>query len=269
MIQSIELTNEEFALICDIIFKEAGIALDDSKKSLVQNRLLKRLRHYNFEKFTDYIRVVQFNRQEKMEMVNGLTTNETYFFREMLHFDFLTSLAKGHTTKEPFRFWSAAASVGAEAYSAAMILEQILGSDRYTITGTDINTEVLNKARVGLYPQSWMDKIPPELRPSSCLRGKGQYEGQFLVLPSIIEKVTFREGNLLAHQPELGLFDVIFLRNVLIYFNEATRKIVVDHAIKNLKVGGYLVISLTESIKNLSIENLEYCENSIYKKSAQ
>lgn len=263
---SMILTDSEFALIQRIIFDEAGITLDESKKSMVQNRLYKRMNHYHFTKFNDYIRIVQFNREERIEMINQLTTNETYFFREAIHFDFLTDQAKTYRGNEPFRVWSAAASVGAEAYSSAMVLHSLLGSGRYHIVGTDINTEVLNKARVGLYPESWVDKIPPSLRSTSCLKGKGMYAHQFLIQPSIIEHVTFKEGNLLKEQPELGRFDIIFLRNVLIYFNDATREIVVRNAIKNLKNGGYLILSLTENIKHLSIEPLVYLENSIYQK---
>lgn len=266
---SLILTDSEFTLIQKIIFDEAGIALDESRKSMVQNRLFKRLNHYKLTKFNDYIRIVQFNRSERIEMINQLTTNETYFFREILHFDFLSSLASKHRSFEPYRVWSAAASVGAEAYSCAILLHTILGAGNYQILGTDINTEVLNKARIGLYPHSWVDKIPQNLRNATCLKGKGPYEHQFLIRPEIIEHVTFKEGNLLKEQDALGTFDVIFLRNVLIYFNDATREIVVKNVIRNLKPGGYLIISLTESIKTLPIDDLIYIENSIYQKKGK
>lgn len=263
---SLILNDHEFALIQKIIFEEAGITLDESKTSLVQNRLFKRMTFYNFTKFNDYIRVVQFNREERIEMINQLTTNETYFFREMTHFDFLLTMAKKCPSGNMFRVWSAAASVGAEAYSIAMLLENILEPKNYQVLGTDINTQVLQKARVGLYPESWVEKIPPEFRSKYCLKGKGQYEHQFLISPAIINHVTFQEGNLLKVQQELGIFDVIFLRNVLIYFNDTTREIVVRNAIKNLKIGGYLIISLTESIKNLQISELAQVSASIYQK---
>lgn len=266
---TLTLTDSEFTLIQKIIFDEAGIALDESRKSMVQNRLFKRLTHYQLTKFNDYIRIVQFNRTERIEMINQLTTNETYFFREMLHFDFLADKIAKHRSHEPYRVWSAAASVGAEAYSCAILLHTSLGEGRYQVLGTDINTEVLNKARVGLYPQSWVDKIPEHLRNATCLKGKGPYEHQFLIRPEIISHVTFKEGNLLKEQDELGTFDIIFLRNVLIYFNDATRQIVVNNVIRNLKPGGYLIISLTESIKNLPIDGLIYLENSIYQKKGK
>jgi chemotaxis protein methyltransferase CheR len=263
---TVVLSESEYALIQKIIFDEAGITLDESKTSLVQNRLFKRMSFYNFTKFNDYIRIVQFNRDERIEMINQITTNETYFFREMAHFDFLSSLSKQHRSPQPFRVWSAAASVGAEAYSIAMLLDHTLGNQNYAILGTDINTQVVQKARLGLYPDSWVDKIPAQYRTKYCLKGKGPYERQFLITPRIIEHVTFQEGNLLREQKELGMFDVIFLRNVLIYFNEATREIVVRNVLKNLKPGGYLIISLTESIKNLPISELTQLDASIYQK---
>ncbi|MFA6143596.1 MAG: protein-glutamate O-methyltransferase CheR [Sulfurimonas sp.] len=266
MSSSLTLSEQEFSLIQKIVFDEAGISLDQSKTSMVQNRLFKRMSFYNFTKFNDYIRVVQFNRDERIEMINQITTNETYFFREEIHFNFLSSIVKKHRSPEVFRAWSAAASVGAEAYSIAMLLDRTLGHEAYHVVGTDINTEVLKKARLGLYPESWVDKISPEYRSKYCLKGKGQYARQFLVAPEIIRHVTFLEGNLLKVQNELGMFDIIFLRNVLIYFNDATREIVVRNVIKNLKVGGYLILSLTESIKHLSIEELVQADASIYQK---
>jgi chemotaxis protein methyltransferase CheR len=265
---SMILSESEYTLIQKIIFEEAGITLDESKTSLVQNRLFKRMSFYNFTKFNDYIRIVQFNRDERIEMINQITTNETYFFREMLHFDFLLSLAKQYNSSQPFRVWSAAASVGAEAYSIAMALQSVLGQN-YHVLGTDINTQVVQKARLGLYPESWVEKVPMEYRSKYCLKGKATYAGQFLISPSIIEHVTFQEGNLLKDQKELGMFDIIFLRNVLIYFNETTREIVVRNVLKNLKPGGYLIISLTESIKNLPISELTQTDASIYQKEGK
>ncbi|MDD5051280.1 MAG: protein-glutamate O-methyltransferase CheR [Sulfuricurvum sp.] len=269
MVSSITLSAQEFTLIQKIVFDEAGITLDESKLSMVQNRLFKRMNHYNFAKFNDYIRVVQFNRDERIEMINQITTNETYFFRESAHFNFLESVALQHKSYELFSVWSAAASVGAEAYSIAMLLDEILGEKNYAILGTDINTDVLQKARLGLYPESWVDKIPLNYRTKYCLKGKGPYSRQFLVSPNIINHVTFKEANLLKEQTGIGQFDIIFLRNVLIYFNDATREIVVNNVIKNLKVGGYLIISLTETIKHLPIRDLTHIEASIYRKEAE
>jgi len=117
-----------------------------------------------------------------------------------------------HPFKKKFRFWSAASSVGAEAYSVAMLLDKTMAKDDWEIVGTDINTEVIRKARIGLYPEKWADKIPVELKKAYCLRGQGRHEGQFLIDRTLVENMDFRIGNLLKHNLEVGKFDVIFLK---------------------------------------------------------
>ena len=242
-----QLEESEFLAFQKIIFSEIGIELSASKKLFVQSRLLKRLLHYEIDSYVDYLRFVQIDENEKREMINLITTNETYFFREMDHFDYLKDniLPWYAQKREKFRFWSAASSIGAEAYSAAMILDSVLSKDSWEIIGTDINSEVIKKARVGLYPESWIDKIPQELKKKYCLKGKGRHEGYFLVDRELVANMSFKIHNLLKINQEVGLFDVIFLRNVLIYFNDETKQRVVDNVIKNLKIGGYFFISLT------------------------
>ena len=134
----IELLDAEFFLVQKLIYQQVGIQLDDSKRSLVKNRLTKRLLHYGVQKFSDYLRIVQLNSDEAAEMINQITTNETYFFREQTHFEFLHKVAEASTMQKDFRVWSAAASFGAEAYSIAMVLETLMPS--YEVVATDINT---------------------------------------------------------------------------------------------------------------------------------
>jgi len=264
---AILLNDNEFITIQKVIFQEVGIDLSSSKKLLVQSRLLKRLLFYKFDSYLDYIRLVQINAQERIEMINLITTNETYFFREMDHFEFLKKvIIPSHPFKKKFRFWSAAASVGAEAYSVAMILSEAMAKDDWEVVGTDINTAVIKKARIGLYPEKWVDKIPMELRKKYCLKGRGRHKGQFLIDRGLVENMDFRVGNLMKHNFEVGKFDVIFLRNVLIYFNDDTKQMVVDNVLKNLNVGGYFFISLTENLNMLKLPNLESVSTSIYKK---
>jgi chemotaxis protein methyltransferase CheR len=266
LVHDIELTDAEFALIQKLVFKLIGITLDGSKKSLVKNRLSKRLAFYSFTKYSDYIRLVQFNKDEAAEMVNQITTNETYFFREQLHFDFLRrNFESAHVTKK-FRIWSAAASLGAEAYSIAMIADNILGAARYDIVGTDINTEVLKVAQSGCYPLPWVDKIPESLKQLYCLKGKNEHDKKFLIDPRLQQKLKFSQANLLERQGHLGKFDIIFLRNVLIYFNDEIKALVVENILENLEVGGYLIISLTENLRNVANPKLKQVESSIYQK---
>jgi len=264
---AILLGDNEFTTVQKLIFREVGIDLQPSKKLLVQSRLLKRLLFYKFNSYLEYIRLVQINAQERIEMINLITTNETYFFREIDHFEFLQKVViPNHPFKTKFRFWSAASSVGAEAYSVAMLLDKTMARDDWEIVGTDINTEVIKKARIGLYPEKWADKIPVELKKEYCLRGKGRHEGQFLMDRGLVENMDFRVGNLMKNNSEVGMFDVIFLRNVLIYFDNDTKQLVVDNVLRNLRVGGYFVISQTENLNMLNIPSLKSVDTSIYKK---
>jgi chemotaxis protein methyltransferase CheR len=263
------LNDKEFKVFQKIIFDETGISLSDSKKMLVQSRLLKRIAFYKMNSFVDYLRYIQINKKEKIEMINQITTNETYFFREMKHFEFIEKLVKNMDIKSRLRIWSAASSVGAEAYSLAMVVDEYLRKDQWEIVGTDINTEVIKKARIGLYPESWVKKIPLKYRQKYCLKGKGNYEGEFLVDRKLITNIKFEKGNLLVKQEGIGKFDVIFLRNVLIYFNDEVKKQVIYNVLSNLKVGGYFIISLTEHLKNLNIKELVQLDSSIYQKVSE
>jgi chemotaxis protein methyltransferase CheR len=200
-------------------------------------------------------------------MVNLITTNETYFYREIDHFEYLQKvIIPAHPFKTKFRFWSAAASVGAEAYSIAMLLDKTMAKSDWEIVGSDINTEVIKKARIGLYPAKWADKIPIDLKKQYCLKGKGKHEGQFLMDRSLVENMEFQVGNLMQFNSEVGKFDVIFLRNVLIYFDNETKQLVIDNVLRNLKVGGYFFISLTENLNMLNTSILESVETSVYRK---
>jgi len=262
--EKIELSDDVFKIYQKIIFSETGISLDHKKKSLVQSRLYKRIIHYNLTSYTDYLRVVQVDNKEKMEMLNLITTNETYFFREESHFNFLCKHLEHEKNK--FRIWSAASSVGAEAYTISMILDNFLPRENWEVIGSDINSEVIKKARTGLYPLGWLNKIPLEYQKKYCLRGKGKFENQFLINRVLSKNITFSINNLMVSNKALGVFDIIFLRNVLIYFNDETKTHVVNNILKNLKPNGYLVISLTESLQNLKIKSLVQVSSSIYQK---
>lgn len=266
IVNDITLYDSEFVLIQKLIFKNVGITLDESKKSLVKNRLMKRLNFYGLSKFSDYLRIAQFNHDEASEMVNQITTNETYFFREQVHFDFLQDIVKQVKADEMLRVWSAAASLGAEAYSIAMVLDSILGASRYEVFATDINTKVLQIAKKGCYPLPWADKISNAYKQSYCLKGKNQYDKQFLINHELQKNVHFSQANLLEVQSEIGRFDIIFLRNVLIYFNDEIKALVVENVIKNLKQSGYLIISLTENLRNINNKMLKQVDTSIYQK---
>ena len=261
------LLDHEFYTFQKLIFKEAGISLNDSKKALVQSRLYKRLSFYKLKSYADYLRLIQINSQERAEMINLLTSNETYFFRELKHFEYLQkNILSEFAYKDILRIWSAAASVGAEAYTVAMILDSYFGNSNWEVYGTDINSEVVKKARVGLYPESWVNKIPQEFRSKYCLKGKGQYSGKFLIDRILTKNMRFEQGNLLEPRTDIGKFHVVFLRNVLIYFDTKTKQRVVDNVLRHIVDGGYFIISHTENLNMIDTKNLQQVATSIYKK---
>lgn len=262
--ERIELSDKEFELFQKLVYNEIGVSLTNSKKPLVKNRLLKQLIKYNLTSYGDYYRLVQINSSEKIQMLNQITTNETYFFRESTHFDFLKNCIFPDFRNKKLRIWSAASSVGAEAYSIAMLANDIVPD--YEIIGSDINSDVIKKANIGLYPLKWMSKIPDDLKVKYCLKGKGKHEGWFLVDRILLKNISFEQRNLLNVHNDIGEFDVIFLRNVLIYFDKETKIKIINNILNNLKPGGYFMISLTEHINDLKFDNLKHIQTSIFQK---
>lgn len=259
----ITITNNEFLVVQKLLLKECGISLNDSKKSMVETRLNKRLMYYKVDSYNNYLKIVQISLTERTTFLNLLTTNETYFFREQSHFDFLQNIA---SQSEALRVWSAAASMGAEAYSIAAILDSNLSKSNWEVYGSDINTEVLSIAQKGLYPLHWSEKIPQPYRSKYCLKGHGQYEDKMLIDKERLSNISFFENNLLQINTTIGIFDIIFLRNVLLYFNEETKLKVVQSVLTNLKIGGFLIISLTETFESQKIQNIKFIQNNIYQK---
>jgi chemotaxis protein methyltransferase CheR len=264
MKNNIELSDKEFELFQKLIFKEIGVSLENSKKSLLKTRFLKKLIEFDLNSYGDYYRLLQINSDEKINMLNLITTNETYFFRENKHFEFLQNEVIPKIKKNFLRIWSAASSVGAEAYSIAMLVDD--ANIKYEILGSDINSEVIKKANIGLYPILWMHKIPENYRIKYCLKGKGSHKGWFLIDRCLVKNMKFEERNLIEPQNDLNLFDVIFLRNVLIYFNIEKKETIIKNVLLNLKIGGYLIISLTEHINNLDSFGLKKIQSSIFQK---
>jgi len=261
----ISITQVEYQKFSQLIFDEVGIALGENKQALLESRFYKRILHFQLASFESYYKLCVSDKTEKIEMLNLITTNETYFFREQDHFDFLKNYLLEYQGVTKVKIWSAASSVGAEAYSIAMVCDSLLASSRWEILGTDINSQVVKKARMGLYPITWSEKIPTEFRRKYCLKGKGRNEGLFLINRELAKNVKFQTNNLLEANYSFGSFDIVFLRNVLLYFNDETRKQVIKNIMQNMKIGSYLIISQTENLNGLGIEGLEQVESSIFK----
>lgn len=262
------LKKHEFLWIQEYLYKETGIVLNDSKHTLVTGRLGKRLRYHGFSSYSEYFRLfgtLGFEQETSMA-IDLLTTNETYFFREPKHFDFLTQhFFSEHPAGRPLRFWSAASSSGEEAYTLAMLAAEFSKTQQWEIIGTDISSRVLEKARSALYPINAAEKIPTPLLKKYCLKGNGEYDGFLLIESALRSRVKFMHVNLNDTLPDLGRFDVIFLRNVMIYFDMPTKQRLLGRIQQHLQPGGYLFTSHSESLTGIKTE-LTLVSPSIYRK---
>ena len=262
------ITDTEFGRFQRFIFEAAGITLSSAKKALVCGRLSKRLQAKGLSSYTEYFELLSSGKsaEEVQTAVDLLTTNETYFFRESKHFELLRGLALGALARpQPFRVWSAASSTGEECYSIAMVLADCLGSAAWDVVGSDISSRVLQRARVGHYPLERTRHIPPDYLKRFCLKGTGEQEGTLLVERQLRSRVSFAQVNLNTELPRLGSFDVIFLRNVMIYFNGDTKRQVVARVLSLLKPGGHFCIGHSESLNEISTAVLQVAP-SIYRK---
>lgn len=245
------ITEQQFQLVRDWLYQRSGIFLNASKKSLVTGRLHKRLVEVDARDFGDYFRLLQQPdyAQEAELALNLLTTNETYFFREPKHFEFIEQLLSRGELSKRARILSAAASTGEEAYSLALTMAAHYGvQDSWQIFGTDINTRVLQHARQAIYPINDSSKIKPELLKAFCVKGVRKDEGWFRIGTQVRQHVQFQQHNLMTPLETSQKFELILLRNVLIYFELADKKQIVQHMVNALKPGGYLLVGHSESI---------------------
>ena len=267
----LSISDREFSRFQSFIFDIAGIDLAPTKKALVSSRLAKRLRHYNLESYGAYFDLLSRgdHPEEKQILVDLLTTNETYFFREPTHFDFLKNTILPHSRRHgTFRVWSGASSSGQEAYSIAMVLADQMSQRPWEVVGTDLSSKMIQTARSGHYPMSRIDGIPKEYLRRYCLRGTGPYDGTLLIDAAIRKRVQFVHANLNTALPDLGQFDVIFLRNVMIYFNRETKKEIVRRILSLLKPDGFFLIGHSETLKGIN-DSLNLVAPTIYQKQSR
>ncbi len=246
----------------------AGINLSNQKKALVVGRLGPRLKHHRLESYGEYFRLLKSGSQpaEVQIAIDRLTTNETQFFREPKHFDFLRErILPLRSPRHIFRVWSAAASSGEEPYSIAMTLAATLGETPWELIASDLSVRVLERARTGHYSLARAKSIPRHMLQAYCLKGIGAQEGTFLIEPRLRSRVRFEQINLVASLPQLGLFDVIFLRNVMIYFDQPTKRDVVARVLRHLRPDGYLIVGHSETLNGVD-EALEPIVPSIYRR---
>lgn len=250
------ISQRSFEAVASYFEKQSGIRLGPDKHALVQGRLQKMANERGERNLDRFIEEIMSGDDEGAltQLVDRLTTNETYFFREPEHFQFLGQLLAKNRPRGQFRVWSAASSSGEEAYSIAMVLSDRLGpSHPWEVIGTDLSTEVVRKARQALYPLAHADDVPEYYRHRHCLKGNGQHATHMLVAKPLRERTRFLTANLLEPLPDIGSFDVIFLRNMLIYFDMATKADIVRRVLTRLKPNGYLLPGHAETLSNLDL----------------
>jgi chemotaxis protein methyltransferase CheR len=245
------LQDDTYGQIQALMQATVGLSFAASKKPLVSSRLSSRIQCLGLGGFEDYLALISGTEDEgEFQMaVDLLTTNETYFFREPAHFDLLERELAASRPKS-LALWSAASSYGDEAYSCAMLLADLqlqgrLGED-WSILGTDISERVLRSAAAAVYPLERLRKVSPQRLKRYCLQGEGEAQGLVQIQPRLREHVRLGQLNLCRDIEALGPFDVIFLRNVLIYFDGPTKAQVLDRILTQLRPGGLLFIGTAE-----------------------
>jgi len=274
-----KIKDDEFELLRGLIKDLTGISLANHKKMLVVSRLSKRLRTLGLADFTDYYKYVtesESGRREVDNLINRMTTNKTDFYRESHHFDYLQDSLLPQLYDEgrkqgrlKLRIWSAGCSSGEEPYTIAITArEHFKGKTGWDtkILATDLDTEILDKARLGLYKREIVEPIPPEYLRSYFKKGVGENDGLFMAKEELKNLIVFRRHNLVYDQlPAKNPLDVIFCRNVIIYFDEDTKAKVINQFHKALRSGGHLFLGHSESPFGCE-DKFRLVGNSIYRK---
>ena len=250
------LKEKEFQRFRTLIYDESGISLGDQKHSLLASRLSKRLRDLGLATFTEYYEMVteDTTREEFTRLLDLISTNKTDFFREPKHFEFLRNriLPELESTKR-IRIWSSACSTGEEPYTIAITLYEGVQSPAqwdFKILASDLSTRVLTKAASGTYDEERVRAVPPDTVKRHFLCGRGESAGLIKVKPHLADMIQFQRLNLMDDCfPIKSPLDLIFCRNVMIYFDRPTQQILINKFHRYLKPGGYLFIGHSESLQ--------------------
>lgn len=267
-------SDREFTFLRRIVGEHAGIALGDNKRELVYGRLTRRLRQLGMSNFAQYCERVRERPDEEVpEVINAITTNLTSFFRERHHFDYLRdtllpALRERHGARRRLRFWSAGCSTGEEPYSLAITLAEnipAIESWDVKVLATDIDSNVVNTARDGVYGLERLEGIDERRRKRWFQRGTGKWDGRARVADSLRHLVSFRQLNLMQAWPMRGPFDAIFCRNVMIYFDKPTQTKLLSRFAEVLDRQGTLFIGHSETLHGVS-EAFEPAGRTIYRR---
>ncbi len=270
-----ELSIKDFNRLSELIYCECGINLLPEKKVMVESRLRKRLKQLNINSFKEYVELI-FNdksRKEIVPLIDSVSTNKSEFYREVEHFNYLyekiiPELLQNNYNKR-LSFWSAASSSGEEAYTLAIFLSEYnfnVENFKYEIYAADISTDILKKAITAIYPIDKVENVPQNILRKYFLKRETDFTTEVRVIKNIRNKVKFFRNNLIGDKYNLpSLMDVIFCRNVLIYFDKKTQQKVIQNLLGNLNEGGYLIMGHSETLRESDF-GIKRETSTVYKK---
>lgn len=274
------MSNREFKRFSELIYVRCGIKMPPVKKTMLTARLLKRLRELgltSYSEYYDYVSSSKGRSKELVKMIDVVTTNKTEFFREVEHFDFLSksvlpALARSRQAGNMRRLniWSAGCSSGEEPYTLAMVLSEFFSTtrslNRFSILATDISTQILAKAKKAIYRKETVEPVPAMCRQKYLMRGKDSQKDLCRVIPELRHCITFRRLNFM--DKDFGIrpkMDIIFCRNVVIYFDRQTQRKLFEKFYDQLVPGGYLFIGHSESLHGIN-ERFQNVATTVYRK---
>ena len=273
------LTDKDFERFSRLVYSHCGIKLPPHKRSMLEARLRKRLRAHNLNTFEDYAEMVfsqEDSTEELVKLIDVVTTNKTDFFREPAHFDYMVNHTLpylinsfGAGISQPLKIWSAGCSTGKEPYTLAMVLKEYQADSpdfRFDILGTDICTDVLDTAVQGIYNAIKADPIPEKLKKKYLLRSKDAENRKIRIVPELRSMIRFRRLNFM--DDDFGFrepFDIIFCRNVIIYFDRPTQERLLGKLVDNLDSGRYIFLGHSETLLGLNLP-LKQMAPSVYRK---
>lgn len=262
--QALVLSRDSFNRFATFIRKELGIKMSEAKVPMLQSRLMRRLRQLNLdslEQYQDYLFTSAQAEEERIYFIDAITTNKTDFFREPTHFEYLVSTALQNLAPAEaewrLRLWCAGCSSGEEPYTLAMVLSEYEREHHgfsFSILATDISTRVLDHAKAGIYDESRVEPVPMHLRHRYLLRSRDPQRHLVRIIPELRQRITFRRLNFMDEDYRLReVFDIIFFRNVMIYFDKPTQEVVIQKQCRNLRKDGYLFVGHSESLAGLNV----------------
>lgn len=253
----VSLTRDDMSFIAKLVYEQAGIVIREHKEAMTRGRLARRVKALGLNSVTEYCAYLKTPQaaDEIPELINAVTTNHTSFFRERHHFDHLRKdvlpklLQERSARRGRIRIWCSASSSGEEPYSIAAVSRDVLGprSDvDFKILATDIDTDILAKAEAAIYPTDQFERLPPDIKPLLKLEQHGR--GESRITEDLRRMIAFKRLNLIERWPMSGPFDVIFCRNVFIYFDTQTKASILDRFVALLTPGGFLYLGHSESL---------------------